>query len=1154
MNGFIHKFSVSLTTYFISNTAQTMLRAAMLLVGALTAGASALSKERGVDTQIHYPDTPFVSEDLDASGAPELDSSVSLLRLLGEADVEDLTTDASPHLHTYPHRFSPGHDLVVAWHHIPSPTFLDFVGIHCGTKAHGLDFSSVRPVGLLPGPVGSVRFKSLENRRCDWHAEYIRPSLFAVDDVSFAPDGAAPPIEALSAEETELLDAHLPGWRTRPPPSPARAHAPAALTWVRAVWARLSEIAEAAKQGDVDAAAEGMLLKKTLLEHLPTVKDFIKFHVIARKHVLPSAAAMGPHHVRLAAGNSTSEMWVSFTHFRGYVPTPDTAHSHFGGTSFLRRGAAADKSEDRGVAEYGTAPDKLTKKAEGGASVTYTAGDMCAPPATKVSQLDFSPPGHHHSVLLTGLESGVRYYYRVGGEKLGWSPVRSFVALPGSDKKDEGSDEATDKGDTRDKSEKKLSKKKGNSKARKDDIGDTPVRFIALSDLGTSDAPRTRTTIDSVVGDVLRGWEGTGKPAHPQKKRSRKSQGDKKDNDNADGDDGDDGDDDDDDGGDGPIPPPPHAHPPVSLALCVGDISYARGSTLLWDQFMRIIEPLSSIVPFHVTVGNHDYTYQTTERGKRDVSGVAYPGWHPSWGNMHHDSGGECGLPVAVRFKAPESDGGHPDDPKRTGSTRSSDNTRGGGTGGRESRRDDESTRTVTGGKPTRLASNGVFWYTLPMGPVLVIAMSSDHDWTAGSLQRRWLEGELAAADREKHTFVVVAVHRPLYTTQLCEDDEMIVAEHMRESLEPLIREYKVNLVLSGHQHSYERTCPVYNGACIPQPPRKKSSRGRSRAGKGKNDGRGGSENKGKRESAFVLPKDDFGGAHPSEWASVDPHSPPQAAAAATATAEAEATAARAHADAAAAAATVGATGGVAGVVGCFNDGVFGAGCNGGARRGRSTHDTAASDAGGEWTATEGESGRHDGGYYSDDEDDFSFPSHSNDDDDDEADTGDYGADDSDESSTSTFTSHNNVDTSAAYPATTPPHVGALGVPPPEDMHAHYDHVRRGTVHIVAGNGGAQAQPCGFSSRYGNFSVEHTRAYGYVRVTATKTKMVVEHVRTSDGSVHDRVSFARWKDEHSAAGGRGQTRQEKERSEHGHAESSGYSETREAGMGAGDGN
>lgn len=40
-------------------------------------------------------------------------------------------------------------------------------------------------------------------------------------------------------------------------------------------------------------------------------------------------------------------------------------------------------------------------------------------------------------------------------------------------------------------------------------------------------------------------------------------------------------------------------------------------------------------------------------------------------------------------------------------------------------------------------------------------------------------------------------------------------AEHLRGSLESLFNQYNVDLVVSGHVHSYARTCNVYDERCV---------------------------------------------------------------------------------------------------------------------------------------------------------------------------------------------------------------------------------------------------------------------------------------------------------------------------------------------------
>jgi hypothetical protein len=41
------------------------------------------------------------------------------------------------------------------------------------------------------------------------------------------------------------------------------------------------------------------------------------------------------------------------------------------------------------------------------------------------------------------------------------------------------------------------------------------------------------------------------------------------------------------------------------------------------------------------------------------------------------------------------------------------------------------------------------------------------------------------------------------------------VATALRASVEPLLMQYGVDLVLWGHHHSYQRTCPVFNQTCV---------------------------------------------------------------------------------------------------------------------------------------------------------------------------------------------------------------------------------------------------------------------------------------------------------------------------------------------------
>ncbi|KAL5201042.1 hypothetical protein ABZP36_035396 [Zizania latifolia] len=76
--------------------------------------------------------------------------------------------------------------------------------------------------------------------------------------------------------------------------------------------------------------------------------------------------------------------------------------------------------------------------------------------------------------------------------------------------------------------------------------------------------------------------------------------------------------------------------PNYDAVFHIGDLSYANGFLAQWDQFTAQIEPIASKVPYMVSSGNHERTYQDT--------GGFYNG---------NDSHGECGVPAETYFYAP---------------------------------------------------------------------------------------------------------------------------------------------------------------------------------------------------------------------------------------------------------------------------------------------------------------------------------------------------------------------------------------------------------------------------------------------------------------------------------------------------------------------
>ena len=110
---------------------------------------------------------------------------------------------------------------------------------------------------------------------------------------------------------------------------------------------------------------------------------------------------------------------------------------------------------------------------------------------------------------------------------------------------------------------------------------------------------------------------------------------------------------------------------------------------------------------------------------------------------------------------------------------------------------------------PSQSHSN--LWWSREIGPMHVISLCSYAATHNASLQYRWLVRDLARIDRGRTPWVVIMMHVPWYNSNIGHRGE---AERMRQHMEGLLYEAKVDVVLSGHVHAYERVHPVYNGCC----------------------------------------------------------------------------------------------------------------------------------------------------------------------------------------------------------------------------------------------------------------------------------------------------------------------------------------------------
>jgi hypothetical protein len=105
----------------------------------------------------------------------------------------------------------------------------------------------------------------------------------------------------------------------------------------------------------------------------------------------------------------------------------------------------------------------------------------------------------------------------------------------------------------------------------------------------------------------------------------------------------------------------------------------------------------------------------------------------------------------------------------------------------------------------------GNAYYSFTYGPAKHVVVSAYSNMDPGSQQYNWLIKEFASVNRTVTPWLLVSIHTPLYSTFSAHthDLQIIAAQ---EYLEPLLVNYNVNVVFTGHIHAYQRTKTVANG------------------------------------------------------------------------------------------------------------------------------------------------------------------------------------------------------------------------------------------------------------------------------------------------------------------------------------------------------
>ena len=98
-------------------------------------------------------------------------------------------------------------------------------------------------------------------------------------------------------------------------------------------------------------------------------------------------------------------------------------------------------------------------------------------------------------------------------------------------------------------------------------------------------------------------------------------------------------------------------------------------------------------------------------------------------------------------------------------------------------------------------------YYSFDWAGAHLVALDIYQAYTAGSAQYNWLVNDLQTTTQP---WKIVFFHKPPYSSGL-HGSTMDVREH----LIPVFEDHGVDIVFSGHDHHYERTCPILDDACV---------------------------------------------------------------------------------------------------------------------------------------------------------------------------------------------------------------------------------------------------------------------------------------------------------------------------------------------------
>jgi hypothetical protein len=123
--------------------------------------------------------------------------------------------------------------------------------------------------------------------------------------------------------------------------------------------------------------------------------------------------------------------------------------------------------------------------------------------------------------------------------------------------------------------------------------------------------------------------------------------------------------------------------------------------------------------------------------------------------------------------------------------------------------------KTRWGGMPFDSPANvatGALFYSYEVGGVHVLALSAYEDLSATSPQTVFIKNDLAAVNRTRTPWLVCVWHPPVYNSNTQHYEQH---DDFRLAYEQIFVAARVNVILNGHVHGYERTRMVFNNSLV---------------------------------------------------------------------------------------------------------------------------------------------------------------------------------------------------------------------------------------------------------------------------------------------------------------------------------------------------